>query len=105
LGFEPKKLNPKHILEPEDLHQSPSGSVEPEQTDSRAPSEDKTCEGLADEPDEVGSPELRDWHDLPMLSKLDSINLLIGWMFHNPHRIRSIMRDDGETAQWVRPSF
>jgi len=105
LGFEPKKLNPKYILEPEDPQQSPSGSVEPEQTDSRALSEDKTREEPADEPDEVVSPELRDWHDLPMLSKLDSINLLIEWMFHNPHRIRSIMRDDDETAQWVSPSF
>jgi len=51
------------------------------------------------------APELRDWHDLPMLSKLDSINLLIEWMFHNPNRIRSIMRDDDETAQWVSSSF
>jgi len=55
-------------------------------------------------PDADLAPELRDWHDLPMLSKLDSINLLIEWMFHNPHRIRSIMRDDDETAQWVSSS-
>ena len=50
---------------------------------------------------DLGVSELRDWHDLSMLSKLDSMNLLIEWMFHNPHRIRSIMRDDDETAQWV----
>jgi len=111
MGFEPKKVNPKYILELEDPQQSASVSVEPEQADSRAPSEDKTQEQPTDEPDEVVSPEadlapeLRDWHDLPMLSKLDSINLLIEWMFHNPHRIRSIMRDDDETAQWVSSSF
>lgn len=46
-----------------------------------------------------------DWHDLPMLSKLDSMNLVVEWMFHNPHRIRSIMKDDDETAQWVSFPF
>ena len=110
MGFEPKKVNPKYILELEDTQQSASVSVEPEQTDSRALSEDKAQEQPTDEPSEVSpeadlAPELKDWHDLPMLSKLDSINLLVEWMFHNPHRIRSIMKDDDETAQWVSSSF
>ena len=75
-------------------------------------SEDKTQQRPKDEPDDdvppeadlapdPDAPELRDWHDLSMLSKLDSMNLLIEWMFYNPYRIRSIMRDDDETAQWV----
>ena len=55
----------------------------------------------ADPPPDTDAPELKDWHDLSMLTKLDSMNHLVEWMFHNPHRIRSIMRDDDETAQWV----
>ena len=101
-------MNPKYIFEPEEPQQSASVSVEPEQTDSHALSEDKTQQQPTGEPDDEvdlapdpEAVELKDWHDLPMLSKLDSMNLLIEWMFHNPHRIRSIMKDDDETAQWV----
>ncbi|KAF9650242.1 hypothetical protein BDM02DRAFT_3185624 [Thelephora ganbajun] len=111
IGFEPKKVNQKYILEPEDPQQSASVSVEPEQADSRALSEDKTHQQPKDEPDgdaplEADLPpdpeasELKDWHNLPTLAKLDSVNLLIEWLFHNPYRVRSIMRDDDETAQW-----
>ena len=116
IGFEPKKVNQKYILEPEDPQQSASVSVEPEQTDSRAPSEYKAHHRPKDELDDDSPPvaglasdleasELREWHDLPIISKLNSMNLLIEWMFHNPHRIRSIMRDDDETAQWVSLPF
>jgi hypothetical protein len=109
-------VNQKYILEPQDPQQSASVSVEPEQTHSRALSEDKTQRHPKDEPDDDYPPgvdpapdqdasELRDWHDLPMLLKLDSMNILVEWMFHNPHRIRFIMKDDDETAQWVSFSF
>lgn len=68
------------------------------------------------EPDEMkfepmsveGSPlaepveESKDWLSLPMLTKLDSLHLLTEWQFHNVNRIRTIMRDDDETAQWAR---
>lgn len=44
--------------------------------------------------------ESKDWLSLPMLTKLDSLHLLTEWQFHNVNRIRTIMRDDDETAQW-----
>ncbi|CCM04690.1 uncharacterized protein FIBRA_06876 [Fibroporia radiculosa] len=42
----------------------------------------------------------KDWTDLPMLIKLDSLHLLVEWQFQNPHRLRTIMKDDDEGAQW-----
>ncbi|KAI0353807.1 hypothetical protein OH77DRAFT_1427123 [Trametes cingulata] len=44
--------------------------------------------------------ESKDWLDLPMLAKLDSLHLLTDWQFHNPHRVRQIMKDDDEAANW-----
>ncbi|KZS99930.1 uncharacterized protein LAESUDRAFT_667344 [Laetiporus sulphureus 93-53] len=44
--------------------------------------------------------ESKDWTELPMLAKLDSLHLLIEWQFQNPMRVRSIMKDDDEGAQW-----
>jgi hypothetical protein len=46
--------------------------------------------------------ESKDWLGLPMLTKLDSLHLLTEWQFHNVNRLRSIMKDDDETAQWAR---
>jgi hypothetical protein len=57
---------------------------------------------------ETGEPqpdELKDWLSLPMLTKLDSLHLLTEWQFHNSNRIRSIMKDDDEGAQWVGRLF
>jgi hypothetical protein len=50
------------------------------------------------EPDE----ESKDWLSLPMLTKLDSLHLLTEWQFHNVNRLRTIMKDDDETALWAR---
>lgn len=50
------------------------------------------------EPDE----ESKDWLSLPLLTKLDSLHLLTEWQFHKVHRLRTIMKDDDETAQWAR---
>jgi hypothetical protein len=36
-----------------------------------------------------------------MLVKLDSIHLLMEWQFQNPQRLRTIMKNDDETALWV----
>ena len=44
------------------------------------------------------------WCELHMLVKLDSMYLLTEWQFHNPLRLRSIMKDDDEAACWVRLS-
>lgn len=46
------------------------------------------------------SPESRNWLDLSMLEKLDSLHLLTEWQFQNPHRLRQIMKDDGEHGLW-----
>jgi hypothetical protein len=46
--------------------------------------------------------ESKDWLTLPMLAKLDSLYLLTEWQFHNVNRLRTIMKDDDETAQWAR---
>jgi hypothetical protein len=45
--------------------------------------------------------EPKDWLDLPMLVKLDSLHLLTEWQFQNPQRLRTIMKNDDETALWV----
>lgn len=46
--------------------------------------------------------ESKDWLTLPMLTKLDSLHHLTEWQFHNVNRLRTIMKDDDETAQWAR---
>ena len=46
--------------------------------------------------------ESKDWLSLPMLTKLDSLHLLTEWQFHNVNRLRTIMKDDDEAAQWAR---
>lgn len=45
--------------------------------------------------------ESKDWFELPMLTKLDSMHLLMEWQFHNPTRLRTLMRSDDEDASWV----
>lgn len=47
-------------------------------------------------------PERKDWLDLPMLTKLDSMHLLTEWQFQNPTRFRTLMKSDDEDASWVR---
>ena len=46
--------------------------------------------------------ETRDWFELSLSEKLDSLYLLTEWQFQNPHRLRQLMKDDDELAQWVR---
>lgn len=43
----------------------------------------------------------KDWLDLPMLVKLDSMHLLVEWQFQNPMRLRNLMKFDDEGATWV----
>lgn len=50
----------------------------------------------------VSVSESRDWLELSMLEKLDSLHLLTEWQFQNPHRLRQIMKSDNEDASWVR---
>ncbi|KAI0648846.1 hypothetical protein C8Q79DRAFT_1064920 [Trametes meyenii] len=44
--------------------------------------------------------ESRDWLELPMLEKLDSLHLLTDWQFHNPYRVRQLMKDDDDAGHW-----
>jgi hypothetical protein len=50
----------------------------------------------------AGDVVFKNWCELPMLVKLDSMYLLTEWQFQNPLRLRSIMKDDDEAACWVR---
>jgi len=49
--------------------------------------------------------ESKDWLELPMLVKLDSMHILMEWQFQNPTRLRTLMRSDDENASWVRCSL
>ncbi|KAG5641076.1 hypothetical protein DXG03_006066 [Asterophora parasitica] len=44
--------------------------------------------------------ESKNWLDLPMLVKLESMHLLTEWQFQNPTRLRTLMRNDDENASW-----
>ncbi|KAI0749906.1 hypothetical protein C8Q80DRAFT_1120027 [Daedaleopsis nitida] len=44
--------------------------------------------------------ESKDWLELPMLDKLDSLHLLTEWQFHNPYRVRQLMKDDDDAGNW-----
>ncbi|KAF8896489.1 hypothetical protein BD779DRAFT_1668267 [Infundibulicybe gibba] len=69
---------------------------------SPGPSEPVSSRGHANNtPDEVVEyQESKDWLDLPMLAKLDSMYLVSEWQFHNPTRLRTLMKSDDETASW-----
>lgn len=49
----------------------------------------------------LGEQGSRNWLDLSILEKLDSLHLLTEWQFQNPHRLRSLMKDDGDHGLWV----
>jgi hypothetical protein len=65
----------------------------------------KTEYGPSQEPvdnrEEAQNEEPTDWRDLTMLAKLDSMYLLTEWQFHNPMRLRFLMKADDETVHWV----
>ncbi|EGN99035.1 hypothetical protein SERLA73DRAFT_54656 [Serpula lacrymans var. lacrymans S7.3] len=52
------------------------------------------------QPNELPTEDSKNWLDLPMLTKLESMHTLMEWQFQNPHRLRTLMKDDDETAQW-----
>ncbi|KAI0833758.1 hypothetical protein BC628DRAFT_1308266 [Trametes gibbosa] len=64
--------------------------------DSKVPAEDAADKPLKAEVTE----ESRDWLDLPMLEKLDSLHLITDWQFQNPYKVRQLMKDDDELAEW-----
>lgn len=97
----------------------PEDGAAPESTRAstleRGLSVDVTSKALSmqpSEPESEGPPPLslsaeqeesKDWRDLPMLTKLTSLHSLAEWQFHNPTRLRTLMRNDDDTATWVRP--
>lgn len=79
---------------------APSPLNEPGSTRHSSTLEDKCTPGSSN-----GEPSLQpksiNWFDLPMLTKLESMHTIAEWQFHNPTRLRTIMRSDDESATWV----
>ena len=65
------------------------------------PADPKSPKERVTEEDSLPREESKDWLDLPMLAKLESMHLLTEWQFQNPQRFRTIMRNDDEAALWV----
>ncbi|KAG5637972.1 hypothetical protein H0H81_002416 [Sphagnurus paluster] len=66
---------------------------------SLQPSElDLKQSSLGDDPTQ--QEESKNWLDLPMLTKLDSMHILTEWQFQNALRLRTLMRSDDENASW-----
>ncbi|TDL14421.1 hypothetical protein BD410DRAFT_797206 [Rickenella mellea] len=57
-------------------------------------------ETLADHEDRGAIPPQKDWVELSMLEKLESLHTLMEWHFQTPTRLRSMMRSDDEQATW-----
>lgn len=69
-------------------------AVKPEASKDELLQDDAT--GKADLP-----PESKSWMDLTMLEKLVALHRLTEWQFDNPHRLRQLMKDDGDSGLWV----
>ncbi|EMD33317.1 hypothetical protein CERSUDRAFT_117938 [Gelatoporia subvermispora B] len=79
-------------------------STAPEGDTSQVKEEPPTEQPSPNEPngavEEQAQEESKDWLELSMLEKLDSLHLLTEWQFQTPLRLRQIMRDDDEGAKW-----
>lgn len=87
----------------EDLESRPETKAEVEEEDAKVPkkeSDDQPVQSPKAEEEE----ESKDWLELPMMEKLDSLHLVIEWQFQNPYRLRQLMKDDDDGANWVRPT-
>ncbi len=88
-------------------NETPAASVPPEEIISDAGQNEETfksetpaVEELAQE-EEQEEEESRDWLELSMLEKLDSMHLLMEWQFQNSTRLRTLMKSDDDLATWV----
>ncbi|OJT13886.1 hypothetical protein TRAPUB_9555 [Trametes pubescens] len=81
-------------MEPKD-EASTNAKLEQEE-DSKVPAKSEPDERAKSEEEE----ESKDWLDLPMLAKLDSLHLLTDWQFQNPYKVRQMMKDDDDLANW-----
>lgn len=86
----------------EDAQSCPETKAEPGEEYAKVPKEENDDQPI-DHPkaDEEEEEESKDWLDLPMLEKLDSLHLLTEWQFQNPYRLRQLMKDDDDGANWV----
>ncbi|KAH9925531.1 uncharacterized protein B0H18DRAFT_1008850 [Fomitopsis serialis] len=64
------------------------------------PAKDVKEEDAREQPPQPDAEESKDWLELPMVDKLDSMYLLTEWHFQNPHRLRQIMKSDDDYASW-----
>lgn len=89
----------------ESVADSKAPSAQPSGLNTRAGTVDGTegedTQGPSDQPQVEDQEESKNWLDLPMLTKLDSMHILTEWQFQNPTRLRTLMRTDDETATWV----
>ncbi|TFK47754.1 hypothetical protein OE88DRAFT_1738283 [Heliocybe sulcata] len=92
-----------------DTDVGPSSLKEGTDVLSPVPAETTGASSPAPQPSVVAKPsspeppaeESKDWLDLPMLEKLDSMQTIAEWHFDWPQlRIRKVMRDDDEGANW-----
>jgi hypothetical protein len=93
----PEEIKEEHVEEGTKVKVATFQPAEDE-VDTPAP-----AEPLVDSSEDSPSPqeESKNWFDLPMLVKLDSMYLLTEWQFQNPQRLRTIMKNDDEGALWV----
>ncbi|SJK99960.1 uncharacterized protein ARMOST_03271 [Armillaria ostoyae] len=87
-------------------NETPATSVPPEEIISDAGQNEETfksetpaVEEFAQE-EEQEEEESRDWLELSMLEKLDSMHLLMEWQFQNSTRLRTLMKSDDDLATW-----
>lgn len=109
---EPPLLNPEttHLstLErgaSESIVGSKAPSAQPSGLNTRAGTVDGTereeTQAPSDQPGVEDQDESKNWLELPMLAKLESMHILTEWQFQNPTRLRTLMRSDDDAATWV----
>lgn len=72
------------------------GNVADEHQDPQSISNNGDLKNAVEEPRRQ-----KDWSELTMLEKLESLHTLAEWHFMNPTRLRLLMRSDDEYANWV----
>ncbi|KAK0204592.1 hypothetical protein DFS33DRAFT_1258860 [Desarmillaria ectypa] len=87
-------------------NETPAMSIPPEEFKSDAGINEETVkfetsamEELAQEEGQEQE-ESKDWLELSMLEKLDSMYLLMEWQFQNATRLRTLMKSDDDLATW-----
>ncbi|KAK0480265.1 hypothetical protein IW261DRAFT_1477011 [Armillaria novae-zelandiae] len=82
-------------------NETPATSVPPEEIRSDAGQNEETLKSETPALQELAQEEeSRDWLELSMLEKLDSMHLLMEWQFQNATRLRTLMKSDDDLANW-----